>query len=567
MKLICILAALLSFVTPAKTIPGISGKDLTFYELYNTYKSTDPEKACTHAETFLSTVDTTCFHPEIVSMEEYLAEYYESKAFLFSKAIKCRERTLRRYIRNGDREGAAKTTYSLARLYYDKGIYHKSLQYANMAKDWYESTGDLDKCLNCYNLLGILYRICKDNNKSSEYLDKYISGARQLKDSTKLAKALNNLSVTSNFERDTIRSLGMLRRAISLTRARKDSSLLSSIYLNFAFIYLKHDNYIYASRYLDTAANFITRPDEFGKLFFLKSIFFLWENNREQAISCLYRAISYYSMGEFELKEQECLQLLHNILYKSGDYKEAYISLREYHQIAQSKASSDMYLELFRAENKIRLAEEHETMADRQMLQAILFSSGIVLLLIILFIISHILRNKSFQIRQNEAELTNQKLITQAKEQEIRSKNEILEIKQMEQFRIDRLSNEIIQRLDALCKESKEEKTRQHVRSIIREISNMTDKEHWKEITNYIPEFNSDFSKNLQKVHPDLSINERRLCTLLNLNMTTKEISDITRQSTAGINKARTRLRNKLGLTGNDLSIQEYLSRFNNPQE
>ena len=53
------------------------------------------------------------------------------------------------------------------------------------------------------------------------------------------------------------------------------------------------------------------------------------------------------------------------------------------------------------------------------------------------------------------------------------------------------------------------------------------------------------------------------LCALLNMNMTTKEISEITRQSPHSINIARARLRSKFNLTGKTTSLQEFLSRYN----
>ena len=78
----------------------------------------------------------------------------------------------------------------------------------------------------------------------------------------------------------------------------------------------------------------------------------------------------------------------------------------------------------------------------------------------------------------------------------------------------------------------------------------------------FIPDFNNDFYSRLLKDFPNLTLNERRLCAFLKMNMTTKDIAEITRQSISGINKARTRLRNKLGITGDGVSIQEFLSKY-----
>ena len=49
--------------------------------------------------------------------------------------------------------------------------------------------------------------------------------------------------------------------------------------------------------------------------------------------------------------------------------------------------------------------------------------------------------------------------------------------------------------------------------------------------------------------------------------MTTKDIAKITMQSPHSINIARYRLRAKLGLTGSDKTIQEFLSEFKKKEE
>lgn len=64
------------------------------------------------------------------------------------------------------------------------------------------------------------------------------------------------------------------------------------------------------------------------------------------------------------------------------------------------------------------------------------------------------------------------------------------------------------------------------------------------------------------KVHPNLSLNERRLAAFLKLQLTTKEIASITGQSIRALEIARTRLRKKIGLTKSELSLCDYFLNF-----
>ena len=82
----------------------------------------------------------------------------------------------------------------------------------------------------------------------------------------------------------------------------------------------------------------------------------------------------------------------------------------------------------------------------------------------------------------------------------------------------------------------------------------------WEEFEVRFAKTHGDFYDRLVKAFPDITLNERRLCAFLKLDMTTKEISTITGQSVRAIEIARTRLRKKLNLNQSDTSLFEFLS-------
>lgn len=133
----------------------------------------------------------------------------------------------------------------------------------------------------------------------------------------------------------------------------------------------------------------------------------------------------------------------------------------------------------------------------------------------------------------------------------------------MQNYQMERMAEDIIGKLHKLDSSVKDAATHNKIKDICNDVSSIKDEKQWKEISQYIPELNTGFYHALIKDFPNLTINERRLCLLLNMNLTTKEISDITRQSPKSINMARTRLRNKLGLTDSGMSIHEFLARYN----
>jgi DNA-binding CsgD family transcriptional regulator len=58
----------------------------------------------------------------------------------------------------------------------------------------------------------------------------------------------------------------------------------------------------------------------------------------------------------------------------------------------------------------------------------------------------------------------------------------------------------------------------------------------------------SSFYENLSARYPDLTANERKMCAFLKLNMSNKDIAQITFQSDEALKKARLRLRQKLDI-------------------
>jgi DNA-binding CsgD family transcriptional regulator len=58
-----------------------------------------------------------------------------------------------------------------------------------------------------------------------------------------------------------------------------------------------------------------------------------------------------------------------------------------------------------------------------------------------------------------------------------------------------------------------------------------------------------NFTKTLQRRIPDISANELKLCALLRLNLSSKEIAQLLNINPESVNKARYRIRKKMGLS------------------
>ncbi len=77
------------------------------------------------------------------------------------------------------------------------------------------------------------------------------------------------------------------------------------------------------------------------------------------------------------------------------------------------------------------------------------------------------------------------------------------------------------------------------------------DKER-KSLDKYIKELNKSFFKNLEKKYPDLTDNEKKLCSLLRLKLTSKEIASILNITPKSVEVSRYRLRKKMKIDKQD---------------
>lgn len=96
------------------------------------------------------------------------------------------------------------------------------------------------------------------------------------------------------------------------------------------------------------------------------------------------------------------------------------------------------------------------------------------------------------------------------------------------------------------------------LRTIDRELQS---EDYWKEFNLYFNQVDQNFVTAILKKHPALTKNDVRLCTLLRINLSTKEIASLLNISVRGVEKGRYRLKKRLGL-GKEEDLGKYVVGF-----
>jgi len=92
-------------------------------------------------------------------------------------------------------------------------------------------------------------------------------------------------------------------------------------------------------------------------------------------------------------------------------------------------------------------------------------------------------------------------------------------------------------------------------------ILSMSAINHWNHFNDHFMAIHPDFYKKLSGLHPRLGPAELKICALLKLNLSTKEIANVTCLTPDTIKTARTRIRKKLQIPSDD-NLTSFLMQF-----
>lgn len=161
------------------------------------------------------------------------------------------------------------------------------------------------------------------------------------------------------------------------------------------------------------------------------------------------------------------------------------------------------------------------------------------------------------ELAKNESEiitLKNEKLET-----EINFKNAELASSAMHIVKKGELIGKMKTELTQIMNLPESAKTHLAIKKLIKKLSSDENiDEEWDHFSKHFDKVHSDFIVSLKKLHPDLTGNEVKLCAYLRMNLSTKEIAQLSNISTRGAEISRYRLRKKLGIPS-ETKLFDYL--------
>jgi len=169
---------------------------------------------------------------------------------------------------------------------------------------------------------------------------------------------------------------------------------------------------------------------------------------------------------------------------------------------------------------------------------------------------------KNFDIIELKARIGAALKFVQANQQLIQIKNNVLTENALKIARNNQFNQLCRDKIDELINIAPENSK---INAKLIEFKNMVQSskvvKNWSQFNEHFITINPDFYKQLTLKHPELGRAELKICALLKLNLSTKEIADITYLTPNSVKTIRARIRKKLGIDTIS-GLSNYLMRF-----
>jgi tetratricopeptide (TPR) repeat protein len=437
----------------------------------------------------------------------------------FDNSSKLYFENLKLYEKLNKKDLTGRTLGNIGADFLEQQNYIKALEYTKKALQIGLETNNLALVTDQYNNLAAIYHIgFSDYATAMLNYYKALEVAEEIQDFEQQGGIMLNISNIFMLKNNFDSALFYLDRSCSVFQKLNNPILMAEVYIAFANFYFQKGDYL---------------------------------KSREFALSSL-------KIGEENGALQTILNtsdLMYKICLLENDSSEAF----KYHLILANTKDSLFFLQNQKELFKLEFQYNQDKLVKEQKIRQL--RNYFILGFIILGLLSGLAIILLFYSRQ-KIKIKNTTLEKEKAVSDLKFKNKELSINLMALLKKNNLIAEISQKLANLENSPPGMNLKESLIRLNHEIKQSTDDRLWQEFSVQFKETNSEFYNKLLKKYSDLTHSELKLCAYLRLNMTTKEIADLTGQTTETLGKARYRLRKKFGLTNSEGNLVTFLTQI-----
>jgi len=477
----------------------------------------------------------------------------------------------------------AKILLVLGNIYFVTDNYPEALNAYQKSMKICEENGYEETLPHLYNNIGSIYLEMNNLNKAKINIEAAYAGFKKNNAESNSAKSLTSLAIVSKRLNNFDQSLEYMDRALKIFTKLDDIENIAEANRIMGLIYRDKKEYVKASRYFIKAYRIITQEDfhsETPKSIVLSTIYMnlaqnsSFLNKKADAIRYAKKSLEIAEPNKFLKTMSEDYLILNRIYEQSNQIDSAYKYLKLNKLYSDSLMTENVIEQITQLQleyefaRKISKRELEQSIKDAEQQQKEYIYIFTIILVIFVAIVGFLLfinqRNKTKQskLKRKNLELE-QKTLThkfELNKKELEFKNKELATNIMYTAKKVGMITNIAKELQKAKADFKVE-NRDVIDNVIRQLENTSGDDTWREFEVRFQDVHTEFYDNLNKVLPDITPNEKKLCAFLKLNMTTKDISAITHQTVKSITMARYRLRQKLNLE-RDENLIAFLSKL-----
>jgi len=484
--------------------------------------------------------------------------------------------------------GLAKANRIIGVAFWSQGFQNKALEYLKTSSELYQTIQDKKGVANTTLNLGMVYADLKDYEKALKYYESAINKFTTLELKGRIATTFTKIGIVLIDQHKETEALRYLTDALKMHTDSDFTYGIAEAHSKLGLLYLNLSELEQASYHIRKSISMGSEVNDMHglthNLIILAKILRLVGNVEEAALNVekgLQLAVA-NDLKQFELlayDELKELRKLQDKPYEAISYYEKHAVLKDsLFDLEKSKqiAYLEFQNELEKKDSELLKSKAQEKASNTINLILII---GVIVLSIagyIIFYVSKQRLRKSQQLRiKNKEYLESVQALTlkELENSELKRKelNQQIDFKNREltSYALNFIKkNEVVQELEHTITELKNTSSIQKdklildLKKILRK--NISIDKDWEDFSRFFNDVHQGFYTNLKSKHSGLTSNDLRLCSLIILNLSTKETASILGISPESAKTSRYRLRKKLELKSNQ-EISEYLVKLKTP--
>lgn len=444
------------------------------------------------------------------------------------------------------------------RAYLEMDMYDKAYSSFLNAKYFSDELRDTALSARVYNSFGVLADLQDEYDKALSYYRMAMKMAEETGDTLLQVRIKNNVALIYTRQGRFSEAMAALHECIGYVEEYHLALGLDRVYMNLAPLYAVSGQIDSSLYFIDRSlaiSRFNRNRSSESRALIYKGYIWFSQELYDSAYHAFSEADKIAIEDGFSNLHAMILQYQSWIAEKKGDFEQAYHLLSRYKRISDSLEDNRNIANLVRLEYENDLSREEILGKYRNYRMWVSVISGSFLLLILVFFMLRYIGKQ--RKRLVHVENDNHKLSSVL---EMENKKNVTQ-----SLYNQKKTGELLAVIDSLAEVVKEYKLKGAVADSLNTISERIaaylHDEDWGDFEARFERVHQSFFRNLATKYPELTLAERRLCAYLRLDMSTKEIAELTHVSVRSVEQARYRLRKHLGLS-RDVELSSFLSRF-----